>query len=250
MFRWVARQYAKRIVNINVNICIAAIAAVVLTAGVLSLSRLFGVDETKKTLVQTITLVSDWFFDLVVAVGLHWLANHWPKRWKRSRHLIDKADSVIDAAPPPGLSIIKDAAAGALLPHLKHEDAASPGGKPGTISGPRKEISFVRDATTIQLQRLCLSPLFYVIAMGLQNLMLHRGFAIELSMAVPFLLAIAITRIIHTYWMLKTDPLVLEEWEQSRKRRQSEHVVPPTGPAPTPKPAEVDPMPGEGRRPA
>ena len=88
------------------------------------------------------------------------------------------------------------------------------------MPGPDK-IGFVRDATTLQLQRLCLSPLFYGIAMGGQWLMLNWNFARELSVAVPFGVAILITRALHTVWLLKADPQVLQEYEDWQRQRRA-----------------------------
>ncbi len=252
MYQWLKRQYAKRVVNINVNITIASLAAIAGTVVVVHFSRYLGVDDSHTTLIVVITLVSDWLIDLFVAVTLHWLANHWPRRWQRSHDLIDKYEEVIDAAPPPSLSMIKDAAANVLtpqmpnlseLPHfLQHgpqrlsqpteaNNSASPqtfSATPPAPAAPRSrpkakpEVSFVRDATTIQLQRLCLSPLFYIIVAVGQWFLLHAGIERELTVILPFFVAIVITRVIHTWWMIHADPIVLEEWEASKRRRHAE----------------------------
>ncbi|CAN5827829.1 hypothetical protein BH11PLA1_BH11PLA1_01080 [soil metagenome] len=257
MLRWLARQYAKRIVNINANICVASSLALLLTTGLVSVSRNFGVEDTDKRTIMIITYAGDWVIDLVVALALHWLANHWPKDWSRSRSLIEKADEVLDSAPAPVLSVMKDAAAGALIPHVRalgrkgEENASRTGGMnaetsraatsaasvdqspasidlipppappPSNHAAGTREVSFVRDATAIQLQRLCLSPVFYAVAAGLQLMMLHEHFSREWSVVVPFFTAIIVTRAIHTYWMIKTDPVVFEEWEQARRRRHA-----------------------------
>ncbi len=283
--RWSARQYSKRIVNINVNIVIASSVAAMLTVVVVHFSRYLGVQDGDKTKIMIITYVADWVIDLVVAVGLHWVSNHWPERWKRGAQIMERVDQVLDSTPPPGLSIMKDAAAGALIPkplsmvaggadqeksagsvavnsdgvdtqtparraegdtsseRLNGEQVVPPtatepagssvatggsGGVQADVSKPtsngKREVSFIRDATTIQLQRACLSPLFYLIAAAGQWLMLHEGLARELSVVVPFALAIVITRLIHTYWMIKTDPIVFEEWAQATQRRHESHA--------------------------
>jgi hypothetical protein len=282
--RWSARQYSKRIVNINVNIIIASSVAVTLTVVVVHFSRYFGVKDEHKLTIQIITFVADWVIDLVVAVGLHWVSNHWPARWKRGAQIMDRVDQVLDSTPPPGLSIMKDAAAGALIPRPLSmvvgggESEKQIGGEPGTVGGAtatstegselragnadvgasngssagvghhagraagssvtgagghepvngstnaKRQVSFIRDATTIQLQRLCLSPLFYFIAWYGQSWMLVWKFPRELTVAVPFALAIVITRLIHTYWMIKTDPIVFEEWAEATQRRHASHA--------------------------
>lgn len=221
-----ADQYARRIVNINVNITVASVVAALLASGVLHLTRYMGIPDGSP-LIPVIGPVVDWAVDLIVAVGLHWLANHWPKRWKRSRQLIDRADSVIDAAPPPGLSLMKDASQGTHLPHLPHiplldrpEEA-----KPKAEIMPVKQESFVRDATAIQLQRLCLSPLFYLIGVGGLWLAENRWhWPREVAFFTWFCAAIVVTRVLHTIWLYKVDAQVLEEYEQARKRRQENNV--------------------------
>ncbi len=202
MIRWLANQYARRIVNINVNIFIASMAAITLTAIPLHLSRYVGVTNEHKITILIITLVSDWIIDLVIAVGLHWLANHWPQRWQRTRKLVDKADRVIDAAPPP--------------------------------------VSFIKDATIIQLQRLCLSPLFYGIAMYTQWLLMHEGLAREVSAFLGFLLAVIVTRILHTLWLLRSERTTFEQWEAMKAARGHNNPPRPT-PAPPGSPAPRSP---------
>jgi len=227
MLRWISTTYSKRIVNINVNVVIASFMAILLTTGVLHLSRYVGVTEDQKVLIMVITLTSDWILDIVIAVTLHWLANHWPKTWKRSRQLINTADGVIDAAPPTALSLVKDASQGHLpnipMPHRPAalSGARNPADRPGEPAAPKpaNETSFVRDATAIQLQRLCLSPIFYLIATGGQWLLLNEGMGRELSALTAFTAAIIVSRFLHTLWMLKTDTRVLEEYEQARLRR-------------------------------
>lgn len=281
--RWSARQYSKRIVNINVNIIIASSVAALFTVVVVHFSRYLGVQDGDKTKIMIITYAADWVIDLVVAVGLHWVSNHWPERWKRGAQIMERVDQVLDSTPPPGLSIMKDAAAGALITkplsmvagggEQEKADDGTPAGsgavatetatrregvdsvegrmngthaataatepKGSTVltgatgsarggshggSNGKREVSFIRDATTIQLQRACLSPLFYLIAAVGQWFMLHEGMARELSVVVPFALAIVITRLIHTYWMIKTDPIVFEEWAEATQRRHESHA--------------------------
>lgn len=186
MWRWIAKAYSRRIVNINVNIVVASLMAITLTAIPLHLSRYFGVSNDREKTILIITVASDWILDLVIAVGLHWLANHWPRTWKRSGDLVHKAEAVMEAAPPP--------------------------------------LPFIKDATIIQLQRLCLSPLFYVIGLGVQWLLLQRGYAREFAAILGFLLAVIITRTIHTFWMLRNEKRAIAEWEAARADRKSANL--------------------------
>ena len=183
MFRWVARQYAKRIVNINVNIVVAGLLAIMLTAIPLHLSRYVGVKDDDKWTILIITFASDWVFDLLIAVGLHWLANHWPQRLK-GKQLIQRAEEAIESTPPP--------------------------------------IPFIKDATIIQLQRACLSPLLYAIALGLQWLLIYEGMGREVAALIGFTAGILVCRVIHTFWLIRIDRQHLADWERQRAERLAE----------------------------
>ncbi|MFT3686245.1 MAG: hypothetical protein QM783_15215 [Phycisphaerales bacterium] len=240
-------QYRRRLININVNITVASVVAAIGGTAVIHFTRYIGVRDDDKTILMIIAAAADWLIDLVLAVGLHWMANHWPEKWKRSKTLIEKAEDVLESSPPPGLSVIKDATHGTQLPHLplphipglghpKEPDKAKAvqqgleteasaatvaSNAGGTAPACGRKVGFVRDATTLQLQRLCLSPVFYGIAMGGQWLMLYWGCARELSVAVPFGIAILITRTLHTLWLFKADPQVLQEWEDWQRQRRA-----------------------------
>jgi hypothetical protein len=183
MWNWARRQYAKRIVNINVNIIVAGVLAIILTAIPLHLSRYFGVKDDDKTIILIITAVSDWVFDLAIVTVLHWLANHWPKKLK-GKELVEKAEDLIESAPP--------------------------------------QMPFLKDTTIIQLQRACLSPLLYAIALGMQWWLLHIGVAREPAGIAGFITGILICRVIHTIWLIRSDRKVLEEWEAKKAARLAE----------------------------
>lgn len=232
MWAWMTSQYRRRLININVNITVASVLAAIGGTIVIHFTRYMGVGPDDKTLLIIITLAADWLIDLVVAVGLHWVANHWPESWRRSKRMIEKAEDVLESTPPPGLSVIKDATHGTHLPHLP-QLSSIPGFRSDKVAEtpapaapvpvcPVPKVGFVRDATTLQLQRLCLSPIFYGVAAGGQWMMLNWGYARELSVAIPFATAILVTRLLHTVWLLKADPQVLQEYEdwQRQRRRQ------------------------------
>jgi len=232
MWAWMTTQYRRRLININVNITVASVVAAIGGTFVIHFTRYVGIRQDDKTLLMLIGAAADWLIDLIFAIGLHWLANHWPDSWRRSKHLIEKAEDVLESAPPPGLSVIKDATHGTHLPHLPiphipglgHEKPAarpeSPKPVPAQSNGNGNKVGFVRDATTLQLQRLCLSPVFYGVAMGGNWLMLHWGIGREVSFAVPFGVAIMVTRLLHTVWLFKADPQVLQEWEDWQRQRR------------------------------
>ncbi len=79
----VARLYARRIVNINVNVVVAGLLALALTLIPVHYSRHFGVED--KRAIILITFVSDVVFDVLIYYFLHWVANHMPHRWRTKR---------------------------------------------------------------------------------------------------------------------------------------------------------------------
>jgi hypothetical protein len=66
-------------------------------------------------------------------------------------------------------------------------------------------MSFVKDASLVQFERACLSPLLYVIALGGQLALMHRGIDVAWATIIGFAVAIAFTRVLHTIWMYRTE---------------------------------------------
>lgn len=159
-----ARWYARRIVNVNVNIVLAGAAALAITVGVMHpleivgfhhwIERQTGLDH--KIIIGALTFLVDLVADVGVYFALHWLANHWPGRAK---------------------------------PELLQPQHAHP--------------TFMRDATMVQVERMILAPIFYVIALGAQHAMLRMAFSVAAATATGFTLGIICTRVIHTVWMLR-----------------------------------------------
>lgn len=182
MLTWCARQYAKRIVNVNINIVLAGVMAAFLTSLALTVLRAWtSIEQLDKKWQITITLSIDLVLDVIIAMGLHWLASHLPRRLNAARKMVDAADRVIDAAPPT--------------------------------------ISFIKDATTIQFQRLCLSPVLYGTVVGVQWLLLHEGVALNHAAFIALVAGIVVTRCLHTPWLLYSDRKVWEQWEAATKAR-------------------------------
>ena len=159
---WLTRWYARRIVNVNINIIVAGLLAVGITVVVMTIVGRMGLDDrleaksglSDKFIVGGLTFIVDLIADLAVYYALHWLANHMPKRV-----------------------------------HLPLNPAYA-------------KMTFLKDATRVQMQRACLSPLLYIIALGGQHALLHANFSIAASTAIPFCAGIAVTRVIHTIWMM------------------------------------------------
>ena len=73
------------------------------------------------------------------------------------------------------------------------------------ISPAYAHLSFFHDATLVQFERAALSPLLYAVALGLQHLLLRWEWGIAASTAIGFGLGIALTRVLHTLWMLRQE---------------------------------------------
>lgn len=172
------RLYDRRIVNVNVNIVLAGVLALAFTVAVMHLAdqwgllpklaaripsfslNLFGYSfsfEGHKFAVSGITFVVDLIADVAAYYGLHWLANHMPRKREIAR--------------PLGYT----------------------------------DLTFLRDATLVQFERALLSPVLYIIALGLQNTLLHQGFGLAAATAWGFGIGIACTRALHTLWMLRQE---------------------------------------------
>ena len=83
----------------------------------------------------------------------------------------------------------------------------SPPWKRSHRTGPKR--SFFRDASLIQFERAILSPIYYLIAMGLMWY-LHQIHKIDPGWAFffAFALGLLVTRVIHTIWGLKSGRFV------------------------------------------
>jgi len=67
-----------------------------------------------------------------------------------------------------------------------------------------KSPPFWRDASLVQFERAILSPLYYLIASGGMEGLQRSGFAPAHAMLFSYTAALAITRVLHTLWGLKT----------------------------------------------
>lgn len=167
-----ANLYRRRIVNINVNIIAAGFLALIPTLAAVHFSRYLGVDDHDKKLISIITFVADVVSDVIIYYILHWLANHSPAA---TRGALEKAEHMVRAG-----AIVTDHA----LEKVVH---------------PR---SFLRDATRVQIERMCLSPVLYGVLFATQQFMLHAGYDRVWATTLAFVAGISITRAIHTAWMV------------------------------------------------
>lgn len=171
MLHWLARQYGKRIVNVNVNILAAGAMAIgVLYAVMFWIHRLkidaHIADQLHVKVVyvnMALSFVIDLVADLAIYYVLHWYANHVPSRF---------------------------------------------GGGGKLLNPEYSDLTFMQDATKIQLERMVLSPILYGIALGFQHVY-QDDMSPPATAAIGFTLGICTTRSLHTIWML---------WEQKRRR--------------------------------
>jgi len=157
MVQRLGRFYARRIVNINVNVVVAGLIALALTLVPVHFSRHAGIHA--KWAIVLITFVSDLLFDVAIYYLLHWVANHMPARWR-----------------------IKTTQTGEVKPRL----------------------GFFRDATLVQFERALLAPAYYVVALGIQYLMLHGGVDRVPATIWAYAGGIFVTRALHSMWMLRS----------------------------------------------
>ncbi len=173
MIARVIAWYARRIVNVNINIILAGVIALFpvlavvrlvewgLSTGLVDGQRLHLSD---KLIIGGATFFADIVFDVVIYYALHWSANHAP--WLKE-HRVARISAVADAAV--------------------------------------QETPFFKDATKVQLQRAVISPLLYVLWLGTQQLMLSMHFSAVWATVVGFCVGMTAARTIHTLWMLKQE---------------------------------------------
>ncbi len=161
----ITRLYKRRIININVNIIVAGIFALVPVAVVVELVHRFAfanrdeLDGIEKKIIAGVTILTDIVSDVTCFYVLHWLANHWPNR----------------------------------LPGHKLAEVAGEAAAPG----------FFKDATLVQVERMVLSPLLYTIWTVTQILLMRNHVAPVYATVAGFCTATAIIRTVHTAWMLR-----------------------------------------------
>lgn len=201
MFHWLGRQYAKRIVNINVNILLAGLLALaptllvvrlvenLLRAGVMSGATLH---LGEKAIITGTTLLADIVFDVSIYFALHWIANH----------------SGVFAR-------LRMASVGAKVQQRQARIE-------GIADAAVESVPFFKDATKVQFERMVLSPLLYLLFLGTQFLLMSVKHVPPVwATVIGFFVGITIARTLHTLWMIREE------------RRRSRATDARNGPAPT-----------------
>ncbi len=167
---WCARVYTRRIVNVNVNIIVAGALALAITAPVMHWVEVLEID-------------------LHVGLKLH----------------------VKPALVVTALTFIVDLVADLAVYYVLHWYANHAPKKLGrTLVHPEySDLTFLQDATKVQVERMVLSPILYIVALGGQYMLHAGGMGVAMSIAVGFTVGITTTRTLHTLWML---------WEGRKKR--------------------------------
>ncbi len=167
----IARLYGKRIVNVNVNI---------LAAG-------------------------------AMAIGIMYAVMFWIHRLKIDSHIADQI-KVNVVYVNMVLSFVIDLVADLAIYYVLHwyaNHVPSRFGGGGKLLNPEySDLTFMQDATKIQLERMVLSPILYGIAMVFQYVF-RDDMSPPARAAIGFTVGICTTRTLHTLWML---------WEQKHRR--------------------------------
>ncbi len=204
MVRWCADLYAKRIVNVNVNIILSGFLALIPTLAAVHFSRYLGVDDHSPIAISAVTFVADMISDVVIYYILHWLANHSPAATRRA---LERAETLVKTQ---------------ALVSTERQLARS-------VAHP---VHFLKDATIVQLERICLSPVLYGVLLGSQQYLLRIGIDRVWATALSFTIAIAITRCLHTVWMLR------QERKARRRAQAAQADVQPAAQHATPGPSD------------
>lgn len=167
MFAWCARCYRKRIVNVNVNILLAGLLAIGVLYAVMHFIHALGIDKHVAGKLST-----DVKYVNMVASFL--------------------------------IDLVADLAVYYVL-HWFANHAPRKFGR-DLINPEYSDLTFLQDATKVQLERMVLSPVLYGIAMGLQYYLSKEHIADPpAAAAIGFFVGVSTARVLHTMWMLYDD---------------------------------------------
>lgn len=178
---WLARWYSKRIINVNVNI---------IAAGLL-------------------------------AIGVMYAVMHWIHVLKVDKHLSDQLKIDVKFVNM-GLAFVIDLVADFAVYYLLHWYANHvPSRFGGKLINPEySDLTFLQDATKVQVERMLLSPILYGVAMGLQYTLMQQDVRPPLAASIGFAVGILTTRTLHTLYML---------WEGKKRRARMGQCAKPPG---------------------
>ncbi|MBX3322942.1 MAG: hypothetical protein KF757_08125 [Phycisphaeraceae bacterium] len=151
-------------------------------------SRLLNLYQRKRIVNINVNVVVAGFLAIIIAKYPVLLATQW----------IGSEHKLVNAFVAAAIDAVADVIIYFIL-HWLANHCRQPKGRP---VGPGR--SFWRDASLIQFERLMLTPAFYVIAIGGMWGLQHAGIQPSWSFVYSFGAAILLTRIIHTFWGLRT----------------------------------------------
>jgi uncharacterized membrane protein len=94
---WLERQYSRRLINVNINILMAGVLALMPLALTIHIATVyFGLAD--KRLIALLTFAADVCFDVVIYYVLHWLANHSPRLLRHKPKHVKKKSFFKDAS--------------------------------------------------------------------------------------------------------------------------------------------------------
>ncbi|MBC7833980.1 MAG: hypothetical protein H7Y88_02635 [Phycisphaerales bacterium] len=186
------KWYAKRIVNVNVNILVAGMLAATLTTIPVHLTRYL--DIHKAWAIMCVSIGADLIFDVVIYYVLHWLANHTP--WRRRLRAVKSLKCEACGFDLAGL--IPDEHG--CIPCPKCSAACNI----TLLEAVTPKLSFFRDASLVQFERLILSPILYfiVVAVTYGSLKWFGSGRREIATLLGFACGLLVTRTLHPIWMI------------------------------------------------
>lgn len=151
--------------------------------------RLFDIYQRKRIININVNII----FAGMLALGFALIPVHYTRAWGISNQLAITAigltfDVIFDVAIFYALHWIAN-----------HWNPWWSRGKPKKPSR-----AYFRDATLIQFERALFAPLYYMISSGVNYSLQRAGMERELAFACGSIIGIAITRVLHTLWGLKT----------------------------------------------
>ncbi|MFZ4572787.1 MAG: hypothetical protein ACOYN0_00225 [Phycisphaerales bacterium] len=175
--RRLAEWYDYRVVNVNVNVLAAGFVALGITLAVMH------VLDRSGTLAWLTRQLGENHFRL------------FGKEFHGEKFLIGVLTFIVDLVADVLVYYVLHWVAN----HMPRKRAPHP--NRGAYAG----LSFMRDASLVQFERALLSPILYVVALGLQSVMLHNGYGVASATGIGFAIGLVITRVLHTVWMLRQE---------------------------------------------
>lgn len=156
--------------------------------------RLFDLYQRKRIININLNILAAGMLAVLVAKYPVYLVGAWigPDR----RVLITLAAGAVDMVVDVAIYYALHWFANHWNPPWKQTEAAA----------PRR--SFFRDASVVQFERAVLSPLYYLVAMGLMLWLQYRGMGHSWAFVVGFAVGLLVTRVVHTAWGLRTGRFV------------------------------------------